>query len=143
MCHLRDIDATVWLDGVHRAHGDTAVQGASADVVLTTQTFTGLLGNAGTATLTPDPAAGDLRIRMGPGGIVQVAEKPQLHGRVIEFTATGVRLMGRPVPPAMQGKITGMLTVKRQLTRLPLGLAPSSVAVTGDGIKIHLTGRPP
>ena len=56
MCNLRDVSATASLTGVHRAQGDATAQGTSADVTLTTQTFTALLSRFASAQRSPAPA---------------------------------------------------------------------------------------
>jgi DUF2993 family protein len=142
MCALRDVSATASLTGVHRARSGAAVQRSSADVTLTTHTFTALLSRYASADVTTDPAAGDLRIGIGPGGILQVDETAVLHGDVITFSPASMSLTGRAVPANLHAVINGKLTFRRQLTHLPLGLGPRSVAVTGDGVQIHLTAGP-
>jgi LmeA-like phospholipid-binding len=142
MCTLRDVSVTASLTGVHRAQGGAAVQGTSADVTLTTQTFTALLSRFATAEVTADPATGDLRIGLGPGGILQADETAALQGDAITFRPASMSLMGRAVPPDLQAAIDGKLTIRRQLSRLPLNLEPRSVAVTGNGVQIHLTAGP-
>jgi DUF2993 family protein len=142
MCNLRDVSATASLTGVHRAQGGAAVQGTSADVTLTTQTFTALLSRFASAEATADPAAGDLRISMGPGGVLQVEETAALQGDAIKFSPASMSLMGRAVPSNLQAAVNGKLTIRRQLSHLPLNLAPRSVAVTGNGVQIHLAAGP-
>jgi hypothetical protein len=36
----------------------------------------------------------------------------------------------------------GKLTIRRQLSHLPLGIEPRSVAVTASGVQLHLTAGP-
>jgi LmeA-like phospholipid-binding len=133
------VSATATLSDVHHAHGGAAAQGVSADVTLTTQTFTALLSGYGRATVTADPASGALQIDLGPGGILQIQETARLSGNTLEFSPASVSLLGRPAPQAIDDQITGKLTIRRQLTGLPLNLTPRSAAVTSDAVQIHLT----
>jgi predicted methyltransferase len=142
LCNLRNVSATASLTGVHRAQGGTAVQGTSADVTLTTRTFTALLSRFASAEVTADPATGDLRISIGPGGILQVDETAALQGSAIKSSPASMSLMGRAVPSNLQAAIDGKLTIRRRLSHLPLNLEPRSVAVTGNGVQIHLTAGP-
>jgi hypothetical protein len=118
------------------------LSGSSAAVTLTAQTFTGMLGGSGTATVTPDPAAGDLSISAGPGGLLQVAEKVRLQGDTLTFSPASVSVLGRPASSSLQSTISGKLTIQRTLSALPLSLTPRSVAITSDGVQIRLAGGP-
>ncbi len=142
MCNLRDVSVTASLTGVRRAKGGADVQATSADVTLTTQTFTALLSRLASAEVTADPAAGDLRIDIGPGGILQMDETAALQGNAIKFSPASMSLMGRAVPSNRQASIDGKLTIRPRLSQLPLNLKPRSVAVTSSGVRIHLTARP-
>jgi LmeA-like phospholipid-binding len=99
MCILRDVSATASLTGVHRAQDGTAVQGTSADVTLTMQTFTALLSRFASAEVTSDPARGQLRIGIGPGGRPAAVPAPgrasDVHG-----SGRGHRLSAEEGPPA-------------------------------------------
>ncbi len=142
LCNLPEVSVTASLTGVHHAQGGAAVRGTSADVTLTMQTFAALLSRFGNATVTADPAAGDLRIGIGPGGVLQVGERVALDGDAIEFSPARMSLMGRPVPANLQTAIDGKLTIRRHLTRLPLHLKPRSVAVTSNGVQLNLAAGP-
>jgi LmeA-like phospholipid-binding len=144
MCNLPDVSATATLSDVHRADGGAAAEGVSAEVTLTTQTFTALLRGNGkaNATVTADPASGDLQIDLGPGGILQIQETARLTGNTLEFSPASVSLLGRPAPQAITDQITSKLTIRRQLTGLPLNLTPKSVAITSDGVQIGLKAGP-
>ena len=142
MCNLRDVSATASLTGVHRARGGAADQGASADITLTTQTFSALLGNVASAHVTADPTAGDLSFALGPGGILQVDETAALNGDTLTFSPASMSLMGGAAPANLQATIDSKLTIRRQLSHLPLGLEPRSVAVTASGVQLHLTAGP-
>jgi LmeA-like phospholipid-binding len=139
MCDLQDVAAAVDLSDVHRAPGGAAAQGVSAQVTLTTQTFAALLAGHGNATVTSDPSSGQLQIDMGPGGLLQIQETAALSGDTLEFSPADITVLGRPAPQALAANITSKLTIRRQLTGLPLGLQPRSVAVTNDGLQITLT----
>jgi hypothetical protein len=143
MCNLRNVTAEATLTDVHRSHGRIAVQGVSAEMTLTAQTFAGLFrGTNGAVTVTADPSAGVLRIGIGPGGLLQVEETAQLHGDTIQFSPVGMSLYGRSVPAGLQGMITSRLTVRRTLSGLPLNLTPRSVTITGAGLQVGLVAGP-
>jgi hypothetical protein len=142
MCNLRDVSATASLTGVHRARGGAADQGASADLTLTTETFGALLSNVASAQVTADPAAGDLRFAMGPGGVLRVDETAALHGDTLTFRPASMSLMGGAAPANLQATIDRKLTIRRPLSHLPLGLEPRSVAITASGVRLHLTAGP-
>lgn len=124
ICKLQDVATTATLSGVHRAQGGVAAQGVSAQVTLTAQTFTALLPGYGNATVTPDPASGEMQIDMGPGGLLQIQVTARLSGDTVEFSVADITLRGRPALSALAGKITSKLAIHRQLSGLPLNLTP-------------------
>jgi hypothetical protein len=142
ICKLQDVAATATLSGVHRAQGGVAAQGISAQVTLTAQTFTALLPGYGNATVTADPASGEVQIDMGSGGLLQIQVTARLSGDTLEFSPADILLRGRPALPPLAGKIISKLAIRRQLSGLPLNLTPRSVAVTSDGVQISLTAGP-
>ena len=143
VCSLRGVDAQATLTDVHRSHGQMAVGGATADMLVTAQTLVGLLpGGYGTATVTADPSAGILRIGIGPGGLLQIQETAQLHGDTIQLTPAGVSLRGQPAPASLQDAITSHLTIRRTLSGLPLDLTPRSLTITTAGLQVDLAAGP-
>lgn len=142
ICDLREVAVTAVLTGLRRTSGGASLAGSRAAVTLTAQTFTGMLGGSGTATVTPDPPAGDLSISAGPGGLLQVAEKVRLQGDTLTFSPASMSVLGRPASPSLQRTISGKLTIQRTLSGLPLSLVPRSAAVTSDGVQIRLAGGP-
>jgi hypothetical protein len=143
VCNLRSVDAEATLTDVHRSHGQTAVGGATASMLVTTQALASLLpGSYGTATVTADPAAGILRIGIGPGGLVQIQESAQLHGDTIQLTPASMTLRGQPAPANLKDALTSHLTIRRTLSGLPLNLTPRSLAITAAGVQVALAAGP-
>lgn len=127
VCNLRDVDVRATLTDVRRSNSRVTTQGVSADMVVTARTFAGLISSDfGTPTVTPDPSAGVLRIGIGPGGLLQIEEKAQLHGDTIQLSPAGMSLHGQPVPDSLKGTIASHLTISRTLSGLPLNLTPRS-----------------
>lgn len=145
VCKLRDVDVRATLTDVRRSNSRVTTQGVSVDMVVTARTFAGLISSGfGTPTVTPDPSAGVLRIGIGPGGLLQIDEKAQLHGDTIQLSPAGMSLHGQPVPDGLQGTIASHLTISRTLSGLPLNLTPRSLAITGTGLQVRFARvRPP
>ncbi len=143
VCNLHGVNAEATLTDVHRSHGQLAVGGVTADMLVTTQALASLLPSSyGTATVTADPSAGILRIGIGleppgfqPGGL-------QLHGGTIQLSPAGMSLRGQPVPARLRDTITSHLTIRRTLSGLPLNLTPRSLAITDAGLQVNLTTGP-
>lgn len=98
LCQLQDVDATATLTGVRRSRGTTTIQHASASIVLTQRTLAGRLSNYQNVTVTPDPGAGTLVIRLGPAGLLQVHEQARLDGDTIQLSPSSASVLGRPCP---------------------------------------------
>ena len=143
VCNLRDVDVRATLTDVRRSNSRVTTQGVSADMVVTALTFAGLISSDfGTPTVTPDPSAGVLRIGIGPGGLLQIEEKAQLHGDTIQLSPAGMSLHGQPVPDSLKGTIASHLTISRTLSGLPLNLTPRSLAITGTGLQVRFAAGP-
>jgi hypothetical protein len=143
VCNLRDVDVRATLTDVRRSNSRVTTQGVSVDMVVTARTFAGLIsGGFGTPAVTPDPSAGVLRIGIGPGGLLQIDEKAQLHGDTIQLSPAGMSLHGQPVPDGLQGTIASHLTISRTLSGLPLNLTPRSLAITGTGLQVRFAAGP-
>ncbi len=143
ICNLRGVDAQATLTNVHRSHGQTAVGGATATMLVTTQALASLLPSSyGTATVTADPAAGILRIGVGPGGLLQIQETAQLHGDTIQLTPASMTLRGQPAPANLQDTLASHLTIRRTLSGLPLNLTSRSLAITTAGVQVALAAGP-
>jgi len=143
VCNLRDVDVRATLTDVRRSNSRVTTQGVSADMVVTALTFAGLISSDfGTPTVTPDPSAGVLRIGIGPGGLLQIEEKAQLHGDTIQLSPAGMSLHGQPVPDSLKGTIASHLIISRTLSGLPLNLTPRSLAITGTGLQVRFAAGP-
>lgn len=143
VCNLRDVDVRATLTDVRRSNSRVTTQGVSADMVVTALTFAGLISSDfGTPTVTPEPSAGVLRIGIGPGGLLQIEEKAQLHGDTIQLSPAGMSLHGQPVPDSLKGTIASHLTISRTLSGLPLNLTPRSLAITGTGLQVRFAAGP-
>ena len=143
VCNLRDVDVRATLTDVRRSNSRVTTQGVSADMVVTARTLAGLISSDfGTPTVTPDPSAGVLRIGIGPGGLLQIEEKAQLHGDTIQLSPAGMSLHGQPVPDSLKGTIASHLTISRTLSGLPLNLTPRSLAITGTGLQVRFAAGP-
>ena len=143
VCNLRDVDVRATLTDVRRSNSRVTTQGVSADMVVTARTLAGLISSGfGTPTVTPEPSAGVLRIGIGPGGLLQIEEKAQLHGDTIQLSPAGMSLHGQPVPDSLKGTIASHLTISRTLSGLPLNLTPRSLAITGTGLQVRFAAGP-
>ena len=143
VCNLRDVDVRATLTDVRRSNSRVTTQGVSAEMVVTARTLAGLISSGfGTPTVTPEPSAGVLRIGIGPGGLLQIEEKAQLHGDTIQLSPAGMSLHGQPVPDSLKGTIASHLTISRTLSGLPLNLTPRSLAITGTGLQVRFAAGP-
>ena len=143
VCNLRDVDVRATLTDVRRSNSRVTTQGVSADMVVTAPTLAGLISSDfGTPAVIPDPSAGVLRIGIGPGGLLQIEEKAQLHGDTIQLSPAGMSLHGQPVPDSLKGTIASHLTISRTLSGLPLNLTPRSLAITGTGLQVRFAAGP-
>jgi hypothetical protein len=141
VCGLRDIDVTVTLGDVRREHHVVTVQGATASIVIPPAALTGqFAGRYPNASVAPDPGASSLVIHLGPAGAVSVLERASLSGRTITLSPASVSVLGHPI--TITARISDRLTVRRALSRLPLGLVPTSLSVTGGGLQVSLAGGP-
>jgi hypothetical protein len=93
-------------------------------------------------TVVPDAAQQLLQVRLGPGGLVSLYEKPELVGNAMSFTPVGASIGGFPIPVGMLGQFTRNSLAGAQVTlpTLPLGMTPVGVKVTSAGVAVTASG---
>ncbi|MFJ5546637.1 LmeA family phospholipid-binding protein [Streptomyces sp. NPDC093225] len=142
------------LDGidVHRgAHDADAVDSVHGRITVPTGAVRSWLTSTSPALaptdVTTDPAAGTLRLGLGPGGAVTVTLRPELHDGRFRFALAGATVMGAPAPERLTRLVEDRLAAAPApsgdgaVTPLP-GLEPTSVRVTALGIEVALDGTP-
>ncbi|GAB2730858.1 LmeA family phospholipid-binding protein [Nocardia thraciensis] len=86
-----------------------------------------------------DPAAGVLDVKV-LGGIADLQVKPQIIGDRIEVTTQSAQLFGFGLPTDLVDGIVDLMT--ESLQSYPMGLKPTEVKVTDNGIAVSLAGGP-
>jgi hypothetical protein len=141
LCNLHEADLTATFTDVHRNQGTVTTQGSHVSLVLTPASLTGkLTSRYKHATVTTYPATGSLMISLGISQAIRVDEKASLNANTITLRPAAIALFGRSLPLTPQ--TADKLTIHRTLSRLPLGLTPTSLSVTGNGLQINLTSGP-
>lgn len=90
--------------------------------------------------VTPDPAAGTLRLALGPGGALTVTLRPELRDGRLGFALDGASLMGAPAPERLTQGIRDRLAARPPAPPGP-ALDPTAVRVTGRGVELTLDAR--
>jgi hypothetical protein len=107
-------------------------------------------GGRGTALVsgvTADPAAGtlDLAVR---GGLATFRVRPAVAGGRVTLSVTGGEVLGAPAPTALLDRVRSAVGAlaepdgpqRQDGAAAVLGLRPTQVTVTGDGLRVGLTG---
>ena len=150
LCQLPLVGVSATLHGLstasHGSRGPT-VNSIDATISLSAATIAGAVargsGGREAPAVTPDPAHGLLDLSVGPAGLIEVAERPELHGQQISFVTESVSVGGRPAPDGLAQRFTaGSGTAGRDLGHLPLNLTATAATVTSTGLSVTLHGGP-
>nr|WP_297622613.1 DUF2993 domain-containing protein [Nocardia sp.] len=98
------------------------------------KTLGGLVSGA-----TSDPSAGTLSFTV-LGGLAQLQVKPKVVGDKVEVETVSASFLGIGLPTDLVSGIVDLMT--QSLQTYPMGLKPTSVTVTQDGLKVGLKGGP-
>lgn len=113
----------------------------------------------------PRPEDGTLRIELGPGGLGQADIRPELRDGTVRFTLAGAKMLGVDAPKSLTARIesaltalspgsgtgggagrtgggTGGGTAGPDAAADALGLRPTAVTVTENGLRVDLKGGP-
>ncbi|MFI1918933.1 DUF2993 domain-containing protein [Nocardia sp. NPDC020380] len=96
------------------------------------KTLGGLVSNG-----TSDPNSGTLSFGV-LGGIAQLQVKPKIVGDKIEVDTQSASLLGFGLPTDLVSGIVDLMT--QSLQSYPMGLVPTGVQVTSDGLHVTLKG---
>jgi hypothetical protein len=148
VCGMEGITASAHLDGVATGSpvsyaGSTVTVGISVtalEQVLASSKKGARLERIG-AELEAEPITGELILRGGPGGLLQVPLRPTLEHGTLALKPGQATLFGRPLPPRAEERV-GNMSPERQLDHLPLGLRSTDVQVTATGLELELRGGP-
>lgn len=91
--------------------------------------------------VTTDPAAGVLRLGLGPGGVLGVSVRPELRDGHVEFTLDSATLMGAPAPDRLTLGIRDRLAAVPEPRGAAPTLRPTSVRVTAGGVEAGVDAR--
>ncbi|MFJ9369102.1 DUF2993 domain-containing protein [Nocardia sp. NPDC101769] len=117
--------------------GKQATVGSStADVTWSTEGITKTLGGLVSGT-TADPGSGTLSFAV-LGGLAQLQVKPKIVGDKIEVDTVQASLLGFGLPTDLVSGIVDLMT--QSLQSYPMGLQPTKVEVTKDGLHVALRG---
>ncbi|UFT00147.1 DUF2993 domain-containing protein [Nocardia huaxiensis] len=98
------------------------------------QTLGGLVSSS-----TSDPAAGTLNFGVLMG-IAQLQVVPQVVGDKVDVETKSASLLGIGLPTDLVSGIVDLMT--ESLQSYPMGLKPTKVEVTNDGLRVTLKGGP-
>ncbi|MVU83587.1 DUF2993 domain-containing protein [Nocardia sp. ET3-3] len=109
---------------------------STAEVTWSTEGITKTLGGLVSGT-TSDPNSGTLSFAV-LGGLAQLQVKPKIVGDKIEVDTLQASLLGFGLPTDLVSGIVETMT--ESLQSYPLGLQPTKVEVTKDGLHVSLKG---
>jgi hypothetical protein len=134
------IDAT--FHDAQRQNGRLTVASSQASILLPPAAIATLLdarlGAGMTATVIPDPAAGQLDVRIG--GLFDLYEQPGLKNGTLTFTPASVGIGGFAAPAGIAGGLTTKAAFSQRLPALPLAMHAQTVTVTADGVLLDAAG---
>ncbi|WP_245717647.1 DUF2993 domain-containing protein [Nocardia jejuensis] len=96
------------------------------------QTLSGLITGA-----TSDPSKGTLSFAV-LGGLAELQVQPKVIGDKVQVETVSASLLGFGLPTDLVSGIVELMT--ESLQTYPLGLKPTKVQVTGDGLHVSLAG---
>jgi hypothetical protein len=142
---LGPVDVQVRLDDVRFGGSAPTVGDASAAVTVPLQSVAdsvqAAVPSATVDGVTADPAAGTLRVMLGPGGVVQLTLRPSLTDGRVGVTAVSADIFGEAMSADRLATLTSGLD-RRAQHAYPLGLRATSVQVDADGLRVELTAGP-
>ena len=137
------------LNGVRQEAGGLAVDGSRVRTVMSKQALadsvvrmTGGSASGQPPAVTTDPGSSELVLHTGPGQLVSVAMCPESDGDEIRLERDRVLVAGQSVPDETADRLLGDTPVGVDLSGLPLGLKPSGLSVTDQGLRVDLEGGP-
>ncbi|WP_052849053.1 LmeA family phospholipid-binding protein [Streptomyces avicenniae] len=92
--------------------------------------------------VTADPAAGTLTVALGDGGLGHVTLRPVLRDGRVSTEVAGAEVLGIPLPAGTTDRIADSIGDLGGDGAYPLGLRPTTVGVTDEGIHVVLDGGP-
>ncbi|AHH21832.1 LmeA family phospholipid-binding protein [Nocardia nova] len=132
--HARVNDVKM-IDG---GRGGSTIGSSSADATWSNdgiaQTLTGLVSG-----VESDPASGTLDVKV-LGGLADLKVQPHIVNGKIEVTTQSASLLGLGLPTDLVDNIVQSMT--QSLQTYPMGMQPTSVKVTDNGISVSLRGGP-
>ncbi|WP_086008075.1 LmeA family phospholipid-binding protein [Nocardia concava] len=111
---------------------------SSADVTWSNDGITKTMGGLVTGT-TSDPNSGTLSFAV-LGGLAQLQVKPKIVGDKIQVETLQASLLGFGLPTDLVSGIVELMS--ESLQSYPMGLKPTKVEVTKDGLHVALQGGP-
>jgi hypothetical protein len=148
VCDLIDIDASIHLTDVTRSHGTAHADQVTAAITLSGESLSAAAAKALTSkspalgaigiAVTADPGSGEMIMQAGPGGLIRVADRVRLDGTTLRIEPSRTTVAGQPVPDSVINQFLPQGGLAMNLTGLPLGLKPTSVAVTDAGLTLTL-----
>ncbi|MFJ3876564.1 hypothetical protein ACIPW5_03785 [Streptomyces sp. NPDC090077] len=130
------------LDGIAlRGSGRGTVDAAHGRITVPAGAVRAWLGRSGlpVSEVAPDPAAGTLRLGLGPGGALTVTLRPELRDGRLGFALDGASLMGAPAPERLTQGIRERLADRPPAPAGP-ALEPTGVRVTTRGVEVTVGG---
>lgn len=127
------------------AHAEVPAAALRDRVAASGGSLTALVGG-----VEPRPADGTLRLVLG-SGLGQADVRPELRGGELRFTLAGAKMLGVDAPKAVTSRIraalvdlgaTGREAGGAEGAAAALGLHPTAVRVTEDGLRVDLAGGP-
>ncbi|RVW01404.1 LmeA family phospholipid-binding protein [Rhodococcus xishaensis] len=88
--------------------------------------------------VTADPSTGTLMFMVGPAGIADLTVRPTVQDGQVQVETVGAAILGFGLPTALVDGIVQTLT--DSLQQYPLGMEPTTLAVTDDAVDLHLEG---
>ncbi|WP_405977624.1 hypothetical protein [Streptomyces sp. NBC_00158] len=131
------------LDGTAlRGSGRGTVDAVHGRITVPADAVRAWLGSSGlpVSEVAPDPAAGTLRLGVGPGGALTVTLRPELRDGRLGFALDGASLMGAPAPERLTQNIRDRLAARSPAPPGP-ALGPTAVRVTGRGVELTVDAR--
>lgn len=86
--------------------------------------------------VTSDATSGTLDISIG--GFADLQVRPTVQNGQVKVETVSAAILGLGLPTALVDGVVQVLT--ESLQQYPLGMAPTSLTVTGDAVQVHLAG---